>query len=72
MPDGVVTTTFRLVPEPAGTTAVILVAELTVIEVAAIPPKVTEVAPVKLVPVMVTEAPAAALPGDTEAITGAG
>ena len=72
MPDGVVTTTFRLVPEPAGTTAVILVAELTVIEVAAVPPKVTEVAPVKPVPVIVTEAPAAALVGDIDVIAGAG
>ena len=49
-----------------------LVAELTVIEVAAVPPKVTEVAPVKPVPVSVTEAPAAALVGDIEAIAGAG
>ena len=72
MPDGVVTTTFRLVPEPAGTTAVMLVAELTVIEVAAVPPKVTEVAPVKPVPVSVTEAPAAALVGDIDVISGAG
>ncbi len=59
-------------PEPAGTTAVMLVAELTVIDVAAVPPKVTEVAPVKPVPVIVTEAPGAALPGEIEAIAGAG
>ena len=49
-----------------------LVAELTVIDVAAVPPKVTEVAPVKPVPVIVTEAPGAALPGEIEAIAGAG
>ena len=49
-----------------------LVAELTVIDVATVPPKVTEVAPVKPVPVIVTEAPAAALPGEIEAIAGAG
>ena len=60
------------IPEPDGTIAVMLVAELTVIDVAAVPPKVTELAPVKPVPVMVTEAPAAALVGDTEAITGVG
>src|SRR6187401_1921936 len=42
---------------PAGTVAVICVAELTVKPVAAVPPKVTAVTPVKLVPVMVTLVP---------------
>ncbi len=42
---------------PAGETAVIEVAELTVKLVAAVEPKRTAVAPVKLVPVMVTEVP---------------
>jgi hypothetical protein len=37
--------------------AVICVAEFTVKEEAGLPPKVTEVAPVKFVPVMVTESP---------------
>ena len=42
---------------PAGAVAVIEVAEWTVTPVAAVVPKVTPVAPVKLVPVMVTEVP---------------
>ena len=47
---------------PTGTVAVMLVAELTV-NVAAVPLKATAVAPVKLVPVMVTAPPTAPLAG---------
>jgi hypothetical protein len=54
-PPGVVTLT--LPDAPAPTTAVMLVAEATLNEVAAVPPKLTAVAPKKLVPVMVTVAP---------------
>jgi hypothetical protein len=49
-----------------------LVAETTLKEVAAAPPKLTEVAPVKLVPVKVTVAPLAALVGLKEVIVGGG
>ena len=52
LPFGVVTLTLPVVP--AATTAVILVALTTVNEVAIVPPKLTAVAPVKLVPVIVT------------------
>ena len=45
------------VPAPAGAVAVICVAELTVKPVAAVAPKVTAVAPLKLVPVMVKLVP---------------
>jgi hypothetical protein len=45
------------IPEPAGLVAVIEVALFTVYEVAAVLPKVTAVAPVKPVPVIVTELP---------------
>jgi hypothetical protein len=52
MPFDVVTLTLPVAPAP--TAAVILVALTTVNEVAAVPPKLTAVAPVKFVPVMVT------------------
>jgi hypothetical protein len=68
VPPGVVTLTFPEVP--AAITAVMLVAETTVKEVAAVPPKLTAVAPVKLVPVKVTVAPVAALVGVNEVIVG--
>lgn len=55
---------------PAPTIAVILVAELTLNDVAAVPPKLTAVAPVKLVPVIVTAAPAAPLVGVKEVMVG--
>jgi hypothetical protein len=58
VPLGVVTDTFPLVPVEA-TTAVILVALATLNDAAAVPPKLTALAPVKLVPVMVTVAPTA-------------
>ena len=56
VPPTVVTLTVTA-PLPAGATAVIWVAELTTYAVAAVPPKLTAVAPVKLVPVMTTLVP---------------
>ena len=50
------------VPEKAGLTAVIEVGELTVKLIAGTPPNATAVAPVKLVPVIVTLVPPAAGP----------
>ena len=70
VPPGVVTVTLPDAPVP--TTAVILVAELTVKEEAAIPPKFTTVAPVKLVPVIVIDVPVPPLDGVKEVIVGAG
>ena len=61
MPPGVVTETLPDEPEPA--TAVMLVADTTLKDVAAVPPKLTAVAPVKFVPVMITVAPAPTLVG---------
>ncbi len=52
----VVTVTFT-VPEPAGLCTVIWLAETTTTLVPAVDPKSTAVAPVKLVPVRVTEVP---------------
>ena len=56
---------------PAGTVAVMVVAFITV-KLAATPPKVTLVAPVNVVPVMVTTVPPAAEPelGLTEVTVG--
>ena len=68
VPPGVITLT--LPDAPAPITAVILVTELTVNDVAAIPPKLTEVAPVKFVPIMVMVAPIAALVGVKDVILG--
>ena len=61
------------VPVPAGAVAVICVALLTVKPVAAVAPKVTAVAPERLVPVMTTEVPPAVGPavGETEVTVGA-
>lgn len=70
MPPGEVTETLPLVP--AATTAVIEVELTTVYEVAAVPPKLTAVAPVKLVPVMVTVVPVPAEVGVNELMVGAG
>jgi len=61
VPNPVVTLT-STVPVPAGEVAVIDVAELTVKPVAGVAPKLTAVAPVKPVPVMVTEVPPAVGP----------
>ena len=57
MPTGVVTVTFTVPAAPAGAVAVIEVEETTVTPVAAFAPKLTAVAPVKFVPVMVTLVP---------------
>lgn len=68
VPAGVVTLT---VPDaPAPTTASILVGELTVNEVAAVPPKLTAVVPVKFVPVIATVVPVPAAVGVKEVIVG--
>jgi len=50
------------VPVPAGATAVIWVAELTVNEVAGVAPKFTAVVPVSPVPVRTTVVPPASVP----------
>jgi len=55
VPSGVVTLTDP--DDPAPTTAVMVVEFTTLNEVAAVPPKLTAVAPVKFVPVMVTVNP---------------
>ena len=62
------------VPVPAGDVAVIEVAELTVKPVAGVAPKVTAVAPVNPVPVMLTEVPPAVGPevGEIRVTVGAG
>lgn len=70
VPPGVVTLTKPEVPLP--TTAVIVVALTTVKEDAAVPPKLTVVAPEKLFPDMVTVDPVPAVKGVNELITGAG
>jgi hypothetical protein len=61
VPPGVVTST-STVPEPAGDFAVIDVLLTTVRFVAVPVPKVTPVAPLKLVPVIVTSVPPAVVP----------
>ena len=73
VPPAVVTLT-STVPVPAGEVAVIEVAELTVKPVAAVAPKFTAVAPVKLVPVIVTVVPPAVGPavGEIEVTVGVG
>lgn len=68
VPAGVVTETLPEVP-PA-ITAVMLVADTIVNEVAAVPPNLTAVAPVKFNPVMVTVVPADALEGVKLVIVG--
>ena len=67
-------TLMSTVPVPAGDVAVIWVAELTLKVVAAVAPKVTAVAPVKLVPVIVTVVPPAPGPdvGEIDVTVGAG
>jgi hypothetical protein len=60
------------VPVPAGDVAVIEVAELTVKAVALVAPNFTAVAPVKAVPVIVTDVPPATGPvvGEIEVTVG--
>jgi hypothetical protein len=55
---------------PVGTAAVILVEESIVKLVAATPPNFTEVVPVKLVPLIVTEVPSPPLLGENEVMVG--
>jgi hypothetical protein len=62
VPPGVVTPILP-VWAPTGTVAVICVSEFTVKLVAFTPPKVTLVAPVKLIPVITTDAPTCPLVG---------
>ena len=62
VPPGVVTCTLAVPAVPAGVVAVIVVAFTTVTAVAAVPPIVTAVAPVKFVPVRVTDCPPASGP----------
>jgi len=68
VPPGVTTFTEPEVPVP--TTAVMVVAFTTVNDMAAVPPKLTAVVPVRLVPVMVTVEPLPALVGVKEEMVG--
>ena len=68
VPPLVVTLTIPLAPLP--TTAAIVLSLTTVKEDAAVPPKVTAVAPVKPVPLMVSVMPAVAVVGVKEVIVG--
>jgi hypothetical protein len=70
VPPIVVTLTLPDVPVP--TTAVMVVAFTTVYDLAAVPPKVTAVAPVKPVPLIVTVTPVAAEVGVKDVMVGAG
>jgi hypothetical protein len=62
VPPGVVTRTLAVPAVPAGVVAVIVVAFTTVKSKAVAPPIVTEVAPVKFVPLIVTDCPPASGP----------
>jgi len=62
VPPGVVTVTFTAPAIPAGAVAVTDVAELTTTPVAAFAPNRTAVAPVRFVPVIVTDVPPATGP----------
>jgi hypothetical protein len=70
VPPGVVMLILPVAPEP--TTAVIAVADTTLNEAAGVPPKLTDVVPVKFVPDIVTVAPVPAVAGVKELIVGAG
>ena len=74
VPPGVVTTTGFAPAVPAGVSAVTLVAETTTTLVAATPPTVTLVAPVRFAPVIVIEVPPRVEPlvGLTDVRVGAG
>ena len=71
MPPGTVT---AMLPDAAvvSTTAVMLVSDTTINDFAFTPPKVTNVAPVKLVPFKVTVLPGPAASGVNDASVGAG
>ena len=64
VPLGVVTSTLVVPALPAGVIAVIEVELTTLTAVAAVPPIVTAVAPMKPVPVMVTDCPPPSGPDD--------
>jgi hypothetical protein len=68
-PPGVVTEILP-VSAPDGTVVVILVSEL-IRNVAGVPPNLTEVAPAKPVPLIVTAVPTGPLVGENEVIVGA-
>lgn len=68
VPPGDVTVILPVVPVP--TTAVITVSDTTVNDVAAVPPKLTLVAPLKCKPLMVSVAAVCALIGEKLVITG--
>ena len=70
MPFDVVTLALPVAPAPI--IAVMLVALTTVNAVAAVPPKLTAVVPVKFVPVIVTVCPVPAEVGLNDAIVGGG
>jgi hypothetical protein len=72
VPVGVVTVTSTGPEDPAGDTAVKVVEEVTLNDVAGTEPNLTPVAPVKVVPVTVTEVPPAVEPvlGLTEETVG--
>jgi hypothetical protein len=70
LPPGVVTVMFT-VPVPAGLVTVIWVLESAVI-VPPAPPKLTPVAPLRLVPLIVTAVPPAVVPLDGEIAVTAG
>lgn len=70
LPTGVVTVTIP--DDPLATTAVTVVADTIVSELAIVPPKVTEVASVKFVPVIVTVVPLTAVVGVKDVMAGAG
>ena len=74
VPFGVVTVTSTDPDDPAGDSAVKVVDDVTLNDAAVTEPNLTAVAPVKLVPVTVTEVPPAVEPvfGLTEETVGAG
>jgi hypothetical protein len=69
VPRGVVTVIFPVVA-PEGTVAVILVSEL-MVNAADVPPNLTDVAPVKPEPLIVTDVPTGPLVGENDVIVGA-
>ena len=70
VPPAVVTLTSPVEPPP--TTAVIVLGETTVNEVADVPPKLTDVAPLRFVPIIVTVVPLPVVVGVKEVIVGVG
>ena len=70
VPPAVVTLTFPEAPDP--TTAVIVVADTTLKAAARVPPKLTVVAPVKLLPVIVTTESVDPVAGVNEVMAGTG